>query len=365
MGRTFFFLKRLSNRRSQALLADQHTKAKLGRLLAFLLSILMLHTVLMMNLEGLVFMDALWLSVTSITTVGYGDFSASTTAGRLATTALIYLVGIWLLAQLAGEFLDYRALKREKMIKGLWRWKRMQPHILIINTPARDGERYLIRLVEQIKQTPDLGHLPVNIVTTGFSEGLPNTLRELDVVHYHIDVHQAINLNEVHINQANYVLILAQDEEDIRSDSLTLDLLDRLNRANCKPFVLAECLLDANRERFMALGADAVIRPVRGYPELAVRALSAPGTERVLENLFTHEGASTHRLNIELHNRVWKDIVCKLAEKGLGTALGYVTTENNIITQPDFNKTIHAKAILVMVNQDKLPTLSSFKSALG
>lgn len=110
---------------------------KLLKRLGILLIILLSHTLFIHYFENISFADSIWLSVTSITTVGYGDFSAASLGGRTATILLIYIVGIWLLAQLAGDFIEYRADKRDKMIKGLWRWKNMSDHILIINTPSQ------------------------------------------------------------------------------------------------------------------------------------------------------------------------------------------------------------------------------------
>ena len=44
-----------------------------------------------------------------------------------------------------------------------------------------------------------------------------------------------------------------------------------------------------NRDRFKALGVRTIIRPVRTYPEIMVRAVVAPGSEKVLEDMFNYE----------------------------------------------------------------------------
>ena len=41
----------------------------------------------MMALEGLTFGEGIWLTFTTITTTGYGDFSAKTAAGRAASSS--------------------------------------------------------------------------------------------------------------------------------------------------------------------------------------------------------------------------------------------------------------------------------------
>ncbi len=337
-------------------ISPAHPLNKLLRLFLLLFIIILLHTVAMHYFEGMSFQDALWLSFTTMTTVGYGDMSASTPQGRVATILLMYILGIWLLAQLAGDFLDLRADRRDKMTRGLWRWIKMANHILIINTPSADRDRYLIRLIRQIKQTPGIDSLPIEIVTRDYPDGLPNELKQMGVVHYQFDISSRVHLQDLNVEKAKYVILLCPDAFDAASDSLTLDMLDRLKQYQCNPHIVAECVLDENRKRFQRLGADAVIRPVRGYPELIVRALSAPGTERVLENLFTHDGASTKRFDIEVSGKKWKDIACKLINAGLGTPLGFVTHDGQVVTNPPGEESIEAIALLVMVGEEIIST---------
>lgn len=354
MSRVLFFWKNKKKHKSNGFskFTNASMPIKLAKLLGILFLVMSIHTIAIYYFENLNFIDSVWLSFTSITTVGYGDFSASTLEGRIATIVLIYIIGIWLLAQLAGDFLDFRADKRERMIRGLWRWKEMSDHILIINTPSTEGDRYLIRLIEQIKQTPEIDTLPIEIATTSYPDGLPNDLRRMDVVHYHIDISSTVHLEDLNIEEAKYIIVLCHNEVDVRSDSMTLDMLDRIKQYDCDPFIVAECILDENRQRFQRLGADAVIRPVRGYPELIVRALSAPGTERVLENLFTHDGASAKRFDIQLTGVKWKDIACKLISVGAGTPLGFISKDGEVITNPFYEDTVDTEALLVMVNDE-------------
>ena len=88
------------------------------RLFLVLLGLVVANVSAMMFFEKLSLEDSIWLTMTTITTVGYGDMSATTASGRLATILLMYLVGIFLLAQIVGEWLDYRLDRKERMRKG-------------------------------------------------------------------------------------------------------------------------------------------------------------------------------------------------------------------------------------------------------
>jgi voltage-gated potassium channel Kch len=59
-------------------------------------------TVFYWLVEGLRPVDALYFSVTTLTTVGYGDFSPETTAGKLFTIVYV-LVGVGLLLAFLGR----------------------------------------------------------------------------------------------------------------------------------------------------------------------------------------------------------------------------------------------------------------------
>ena len=289
----------------------KHVKSALACKLRYLflqLSLILgLHVAAMMWFEQLSLGEALWLTLTTVTTVGYGDISASTPWGRASTVVLLYVLGIWMLAQLAGEYLDFRIERRERITKGFWRWSRMNNHIVIVNAPNKDrnGEQYLLRLMNQLRNTPSLAQRDVVLVTDIFPEGLPKALVDMGVVYKNADTSLGAFFDEVSINSASYVLFLAQDAFDPRSDSLTLDLLDRLSRIDSHALVATEAVQDANFERFKLMGADAVLRPIRAYPELIVRALSAPGTECVLEDLCRHFGASVHRYDIRIEKKIW------------------------------------------------------------
>ena len=166
--RSDFWRRRRHQQYSHASTTDR--KRKLFELLVLLAGLGILHMIAMRVFEGLSWGDAAWLTMTTMTTVGYGDMSAETLYGRWSTVLMMYLAGIFLLAQIAGEFIDYRIDRQERMRKGLWSWK-MKNHIVIINTPDKDGSRYLQTLVEQVRKSTSLEEYPIQIFSPNFPEG--------------------------------------------------------------------------------------------------------------------------------------------------------------------------------------------------
>jgi voltage-gated potassium channel len=351
-------------RQARALHLD--TRAKVRRLLGLLLGLSAVHVLAMVLLEDMGFGDAIWLTLTTLTTVGYGDLSAATPAGRAATVLLLYIIGITMLAQLASDYIDYRLERRQKMLQGRWEWN-MKDHMLIVNTPKQNPVSYLERLVAQIRETPEFAELPVQLLTDGFEDGLPQSLRDLGVVHRHdLPDHDEV-WKAVDLESARHLVVLAHDHHDRRADSLTFDIVHRAfeHIDPSRVYVVAECVDDLNRPRLHSLGVNSVVRPIRAYPELLVQAIVAPGVEQVMENLFTHHGDHAQRYDIEIGGLRWADIVSALIQRDWGTAMAYVGADGGVMCNPPAQEPIQAKALLLLVREGREPKAAELQSALS
>lgn len=362
----FFRLRQQPNSRDITERLNINMRARLRRAFCWLLLLIALHTAAMVGFESIAWADALWLTLTTMTTVGYGDFSAATPLGRAATVILLYAAGITLLAQLASDYIDYRLKRKEDMIKGRWRWH-MKDQILIINSPNNNPGLYFQRLVSQLRATDRFARTPVQILTDGFPDGLPEALREMGVVHYHGQSSDPEALKAVTPGQAQAIIILARDEYSRVSDSITLDVLMQL-KTLCEekpPYTVAECVEEDTRPRVHRLGANSTLRPIRAYPEMLVRSLVAPGAEKILENLFTHNDDHAMRYPVHLENAVWSEAACKLMAAGMGTLMAYVTADENVVTHPAPEHRFTASALILMVREEFIPSTQDIERCLG
>lgn len=322
---------------------------RLGKLFLLLAGLIAVHASAMVYFEGFSPGDALWLSITTATTVGYGDFSASTWQGRVITVICIYFFAISTLAELAAEFIESRAQVLDAKRNGNWRW-RMKDHILIVNTPDEDTEAYLTRFISQIRQTPELLELPIQLLTRKYSDGLPSKMTEFGVVHYDGKSESNECLNAVNVAEAKYIIVLAKRPQDTIADSLTFDVLSRIQEIGTQAIIAAESVDDLNRDRMLVAGAHTVMRPIRAYPELLVRAVVAPGTETVMENLFNHSGDHLTRLNVTFIEKLWKDIIFISVENNYGLPLAYIGSKG-IVTNPNPNEVCSGTGIIYMVKE--------------
>lgn len=326
-----------------------------------------IHIVVMMNYEGFSFADSLWLTLTTATTVGYGDISATTAIGRIATVLCIYVGGIFILGKTVGDYFDYRSAMRDKKNKGLWSWD-MQNHIVILNTPSDSGERYLQRLIKQFRCSKRYAETPILLLTRQFPNGLPNFITELgNVAHFNGDAANIDNLKSVNVQQADDIIVLSKAEHDDSADGRTFDILHRLKEMHVEANILAECVVDSNRQRLKDAGAFIIIRPIRAYPEMIVRAFVTPGSEHIIENMFNSQNDEYKRYDVAISNVAWGEIVSRLVCQNAGIAVAYIEQgSNQMVYNPDANSIPKIQALIAICkddNQFKNSDIASLMSA--
>ena len=209
----------------------------------------------------------------------------------------------------------------------------------------------------------------VQILTTQYPNGLPNQLSKMSgLVHYSGSGTNPDDLASVNAQQAKYIVILAKQEDNRDSDSRTFDILYRLKALKLREdaLILAECVDDDNRQRFRLAGAHIIIRPMRAYPEMLIRGLVAPGSEQIIENLFSSLGDLYLRYDVTIKHLSWKDIVCQLIQQDLGIAVAYIDSKTGQCeTNPHAHTQINASSLFVMANDDNRPTQQSIQQALA
>lgn len=338
-------------------------RARMKRLFLLLGALLTVQILVIWTVEDLSLFESVWITMTTVSTVGYGDFAPKTSLGRLSTILIMFVGAITLLTLIVSDFIEYRFYRRERILMGKWIYN-MNDHIVIINTPRSGGEQYFMRFASQIRAIPDYESIPIMILTRQFPNGLPTELSDIGVVHYHGAGFEAESLKAVHAGSARHIIVLAADEADPYSDSLTFDIAHRLAELNLGNRAIVECVNDENRGRFKSLGVRTVIRPVRTYPEIMVRSVVAPGSEKVLEDMFNYEHDHPHRYDLTLDDLNWADIVSALVRHGIGTALAYIDNDNEVICHPPTNEEIEGKGLIVLVKSVDTPEVAAVEEAL-
>jgi voltage-gated potassium channel len=334
-------------------LSGQCLKRDLLRTVSALGVLCAAHTAAMMGFEGLSLGDSLWLTTTTVATVGYGDLSAHTLAGRIATFGLMYVGGIALLAQGAAKVFEYRQEKRDRILNGKWSWK-MNDHIVFLNAPDKTPAKYLFNLMKEFRNSAlPKAQAPVLVVTPNLENGMTDELRALNVAHVNYDPLETKSFEDSNLAKASTIVVLCKDENDIHSDSVTMDLVSRAREANPTAEIVCEIQNKENRQRMIAAGANTTVRPIRTFPEMMSRAILSPGAERFAEDLFDAQGEECVRYNFSLTGR-WAEIATNLIVNDIGMPLAYIDTNGTPVANARPDCIVEAAGFLVLVREDNL-----------
>ena len=157
--------------------------------------------------------------------------------------------------------------------------------------------------------------------------------------------------------------MIATAVAQVRQDALTYDVLARLAQIGTDATIIAEVVEDSNRERTLAAGATTVIRPVRAYPELAVRAMVEPGTEQVLETLFTYQDHRLVVFDVPFADVRWRDLVVNSVQNGNGIPIGYLQA-GRVTTNPPPASVVSGTGLVLLLDESVQVSADDVRNAV-
>lgn len=286
------------------------------------------HVVAMVALEGMTIFEAIWLTATTIVTVGYGDLSAKTELGRVATM-LLYGAGIFTLAATINEIQEASAIRRDRKRSGQWKWK-MKDHIVFVSPNTGQHEDFVADVVQELRATGNKQH--VLLVSLGEKVGLPTRFEALDIA-----IVRASKLDDRTMAAACltscHTTILLDDDVPTTGSAFVVDTLSRLQGHSTCHFIVEA--VGEDEGRIKRLGAERVVRPFRVYPELLAREIVAPGSAGVVQELFSATGTTLVRVDMPktIFER-WDNSVLTMMRAHYGTPIAFYSEKDGIVCDP-------------------------------
>jgi voltage-gated potassium channel len=235
-------------------------RSTLRKLLLFISLLLVASSVgfyfLELRPEKVDFFSALWWTVVTLTTVGYGDLVPHTTPGRVLGI-LVMASGIGLVSTLTGNLASLIVERHAKQRKGLLRVKLSQ-HIVLVGWNS-----YGPTLVRTLAQSmgPRANLVIVSELSETAREDLAYRLELGDRLHFVFGPPAQENvLHRAMPETARLVYILAQDAMPAKdADQQSLYAALTLRSLAPKVPIYAEVVLSDNREHLLRAGVNETI----------------------------------------------------------------------------------------------------------
>ena len=226
--------------------------------------------------------DAFWYSVISITTIGYGDFSAESLGARIGTGVFIIVVGLSAFTAAIGMGVDWILELQYKERSGMGS-PGVDNHLLIINYP---NERRVRQIVGEFLRDPKHKNDEIVIVTDQI-ESLPFVLSRVHFVRG--SPLEEETYQRAKASRARQAIVLSTGYDDPNSDSVAASIVSILEHMNPEIVSVAEVLNADHALLFNGSKNVSLVFTFRMSNNLIVQEAQDPGVNLLTQAITSNE----------------------------------------------------------------------------
>jgi voltage-gated potassium channel len=255
--------------------------------------------------------DAFWYSAVSVTTIGYGDLTASTTGARFGTVFFVMLVGLTSFSLFFGTVLDAVSTTASRAHKGLAR-AMAKDHIIIVHFPS---EQRVLKLIQEIRSDPEEGNCEIVIISDDIEE-LP--FRMPDVLFVRGSSHDIDTYRRACAQDAKMAVVVSPDYANRNSDAIVAAAVSVIDRVKAQIHIVAECLDERHRSLFDSCNCDAVVMGMTIAGNLLIQEAHDPGIAQLIEALTSNRlGTTLFSVKVNEDGVAYLDLAGKLLGKSV------------------------------------------------
>ncbi len=262
------------------------------------------------------YFDALWWSIVTATTVGYGDIVPHTVMGKIITITIIIggVIAVAAFTALMTSMLVERTITAKKDYEML---DELNHHLVIcgFKTPRKE-------VLESFKR-----HYNTNIVIV-YPEDVPELKKLLEEHHLKWAKGEYNNeavLREAHIERADKVMILNDHNE--YADAKVLETVILIRSLNSNVYIIAE-IIDPKYENYLIKSkCNEIIMSEEYNRFLLSKSITEPGMSKVVRNLLKTQNfriITNHPFSSKSYKKAFDESL-KRGEILLGVIKNYIT----------------------------------------
>lgn len=236
--------------------------------------------------DGSSFGDALWYSVISMTTIGYGDFYAKSTGARLGTFVFVVVLGLATFSVFLGMLIDWAsdfASKGQRGMSNLF----ADDHILIVNFPSAAR---VSQLIHELQSDPQHAGREIVIVTDQI-DSLPFEIK--NVLFVNGPVLERQTFERARVEQARMAIILATSYADSNSDAVVASAVSVMDAINQNLYIVAECLNYKHRMLFDTVNCNSIVFSMQLSSNLLAQEAHDPGVSQLVDTITSNVRGTT------------------------------------------------------------------------
>ncbi|MCI5222405.1 MAG: potassium channel protein [Candidatus Electrothrix sp. AR4] len=297
--------------------------------------------------EDLSFASGIWWSIVTLTTVGYGDISPSTTSGRILAIFIMFF-GIGLLGMLSASLATILISRKMKENKGMCP-STVENHIIICEWNHRARA-----ILKELRADPQTEDAPIVLVADIKEKPIddPNLIFTRGVV-------SEETLENANLKQARTIIVLGDDsmEATARDAKVVLTTLT-IESMNPDVYSVVELIDKGNERHCLRANADEVIIGSELSSHLIASAASDHGISKIVTELLSnHYGNELYSMPVptELAGSKFLDIFVTMKTKNNITVFGIQKKRaGDFIPNPDADYLVAEEDLLLVISKDRV-----------